>query len=382
MKTKEQLSKQLLDMKFVQTTANTFKKEVDGKMYLVDFKNKQVCRQEGEYGMTRIDNDEADATLMSLQELCEYVVEPTADDVPEEVKDEIVDQPIEEEIPAANNLVPIQTTQKHTIRGIKGIVPQLCECGKIKIGKKGQVTTSRHGNQFRPPSKLDHFEITTTEKQNDDYVIDHAVMATLPDNPTQIPVMLLYDSPDLNFFTSYAYYDSAQCQCRGDGEYAVKADGTQIECNPETCKFATTGKCKPNGVLSVVLRNAPRVGGVYKFRTTGWNSIRNLMSSIEFIHGLTGGRLVGLPLMLTLQQKTTVIPGTKTPTTIYHVNLEYMGTIEDLLNTAANRLATADQVAALEAKATEMRALPESAEECKDIVEEFYFNENCKYNQG
>jgi len=96
MKTKEQLSKQLLDMKFVQTTANTFKKEVDGKMYLVDFKNKQVCRQEGEYGMTRIDNDEEDATLVKLQELCDYVVEPTSDDVPEEVKAEIVDQPTEE----------------------------------------------------------------------------------------------------------------------------------------------------------------------------------------------------------------------------------------------------------------------------------------------
>src|SRR6056297_3980360 len=96
MKTKEEISKQLLDMKFVQTTANTFKKEVDRKMYLVDFKNKQVCRQEGEYGMTRIDNDEVDATLMRLQELCEYVVEPTADDVPEEVKDEIADQLDEE----------------------------------------------------------------------------------------------------------------------------------------------------------------------------------------------------------------------------------------------------------------------------------------------
>ena len=97
MKTKEELSKQLLDMKFAQTTANTFKKEVDGKMYLVDFKNKQVCRQEGEYGMTRIDNDEEDATLVKLQELCDYVVEPTSDDVPEEIKDDIVDQPTEQE---------------------------------------------------------------------------------------------------------------------------------------------------------------------------------------------------------------------------------------------------------------------------------------------
>lgn len=376
MKSKEELIPVLETKSFVNLNGNIWQCAREGKKYIVDFKNQEVCIAGGDDGLDRLYSVPDDDFLCRMQTLCEYVVEPTADDVPEECKADVASQNeriVEEEqavvevMPADVKVIP----NKVTIRGIKGIAPQLCECGKIKIGKKGNTASS---GRFRLPTKLDHFEITTTEKKNDDFVIDDAVMATLPENPTQIPVMLLYDAPDLNFFTSYAYYDSAQCQCRGDGEIAVKVDGTQIECNPETCKFATCvpAKCKPNGVLSVVLRNAPRVGGVYKFRTTGWNSIRNLMSSIEFIHGLTGGRLVGLPLMLTLQQKTTVIPNTKTATTIYHVNIEYMGTIEDLLNTAANRLATPEQVAALEARATEMRALPESTEECKDIVDEFY----------
>lgn len=270
------------------------------------------------------------------------------------------------------------STPRKPITRIKGIIPQLCERGHIKIGKKGKMTVSGKGNSFRPPQKLDHFVITTMNKTaDDDFVIDESIMKLLGNNPTEVPVTLVYDSPDLNFPTCYAYYDSAQCQCRGDGEIAVTVDGRQIQCNPEKCKNAISKKCKPNGVLSVILTNAPGVGGVYKFRTTGWNSIRNLMSSIEFIHGLVGGRIAGLPLMLTLQPKTTVIPGTKTPTTIYMVNLEYRGTIDQLMMLARNRLVSTEKMAELEEKAVGMLAEPESVEECKDIQEEFY-PENCE----
>ena len=262
---------------------------------------------------------------------------------------------------------------RRPITCIKGMPRQLCERGHIKIGKKGKMTTSNRGTLFRPPEKLDHFVVTTMNRTGeDDFETDENIMRILGDRPQEIPVTLVYDSPDLNFPTCYAYYDSAQCQCRGDGEYAITVDGRQIQCNPETCKNATSKKCKPNGVLSVILTNAPGVGGVYKFRTTGWNSIRNLMSSIEFIHGLVGGRLAGLPLMLTLHPKTTVIPGTKTPTTIYMVNLEYRGTIDELMHIARNRLISSEKMQEIEEKAVGMLAEPESVEECKDIQEEFY----------
>jgi hypothetical protein len=267
--------------------------------------------------------------------------------------------------------MPTATTP--IIHGIKNMGTQLCECGKIKIGMKGASTTSQKGNSFRPPQKLDHFLVTTTAKTaDDDFEEDTEIMVILGDSCKAIPVVLLYDEPSLNFMTSLAYYDSAKCQCRGNGEVAIKADGTQVECNPETCKFAKDKKCKPNGILSVVLQDAPRVGGVWKFRTTGWNSIRNLMSSIEFIHGLTGGRLAGLPLMLTLQPKSTIIPGTKTKTTIYMVNLEFRGTMGELIERATTRLNSPEQIARIEAKASEMLAIPESSDECQDVQDEFY----------
>jgi len=266
--------------------------------------------------------------------------------------------------------------QKKPRRTIRGLTPRLAECGKIKIGKKGEMTTSQKGNQFRPPEKLDHFIITTMDKVNDDFAPDQYIMTKLGDNCKEIPVRLPYDDPSLNFPTSYAYYDSAACKCRGDGETAINSDGETIECNPETCPNIKDKKCKPNGVLSLILDDAPRVGGVYKFRTTGWNSINNIFSSMEFIRGLTNGLLAFLPLSLTLTPKTTVIPGKKTQTTIYMVNLEYRGSLQEMANaiqqTMNTRALTQYSVKDFEKLAEEALALPEAPDECKAIVEEFY----------
>jgi|GEM_PF-3569801 len=270
-----------------------------------------------------------------------------------------------------------QAIVKRPSRTIRGLTPRLAECGKIKIGKKGEVKTSAKGNQFRAPEKIDHFIVTTMEKTgNDDFAPDMEIMKKLKDNCKEIPVRLPYDDPSLNFPTSYAFYDSAACQCRGDGITAITSDGNCIDCNPETCPNVKDKKCKPNGVLSLILDDAPRVGGVYKFRTTGWNSINNIFSSMEFIRGLTNGLLAGLPLMLTLTPKHTVIPGTRTSTTIYMVNLEYRGSLHDMVTaiqqTMNTRALMQYSVKDFEKLAEEALSLPEAPEECKAIVEEFY----------
>lgn len=270
---------------------------------------------------------------------------------------------------------PVVTARKPN-RTIRGLTPRLAECGKIKIGRKGEMTSTATGKQFRLPEKIDHFLITTMDKVNDDFAPDAYLMKTLGENCREIPVRLPYDDPSLNFPTSYAYYDSAACKCRGDGLIALNSDGETIECNPETCPNIQNKKCKPNGVLSLILDDAPRVGGVYKFRTTGWNSINNIFSSMEFIRGLTNGLLAGLPLMLTLTPKHTVIPGTRTSTTIYMVNLEYRGSLQDMVNaiqqTMNTRALMQYSVKDFEKLAEESLALPEAPDECKAIAEEFY----------
>lgn len=266
-------------------------------------------------------------------------------------------------------------------RAIKGLTPSLAECGKIKIGVKGETRKGK-GGEYRLPKKLDYFIVTTMEKGDpkkgelDDFITDTGIMGKLGANCREIPVRLPYDDPSLNFPTSYAYYDSAACQCRGDGEVALTSMGELIECHPETCPNVKSKKCKPNGILSVILDDAPRVGGVYKFRTTGWNSINNLISSMELIRGLTNGFLAGLPLMLTLTPKHVTVPGSKATTIIYMVNLEYRGSLADMAKaikqTMDTRALMQYSVKDFEKLAEEALSLPEAPEECKDIVEEFY----------
>jgi len=262
-------------------------------------------------------------------------------------------------------------------RVIKGLTMRLAECGKIKIGIKGKMVTSKKGTQFRPPQKLDHFVVTTMDKsEDDDFSPDPYLMSKYGDKCREIPVRLPYDDPSLNFPTSLAYYDSSACKCRGDRELAITSEGQIIPCDPVTCKYAQEDKCKPYGVLSVMLDDAPTVGGVYKFRTTGWNSINNLLSSMELIRGLTNGLLAGLPLMLTLTPKHTTVPNTKTPTIIYMANLVYRGSLPEMAKTIKQTLDTRIllqySVKDFEKLAEEALSLPEAPEECKDIVEEFY----------
>jgi len=67
-----------------------------------------------------------------------------------------------------------------------------------------------------------------------------------------------------------------------------------------------------------------------------------------------------------------VIPGTKNTTKIYMVNIEYRGTMVELLSRADTRYVSTEKIAQIEADASEMLAIPESPEECQDVQEEFY----------
>jgi hypothetical protein len=93
---------------------------------------------------------------------------------------------------------------------IMGLIPSLMEVGKIKIGVKGAMMESTTGTEFRPPKKLDHFIITTNERdEHGDFRIDEPLMESLKKskraikdasgNLIGIPVRLLYNDIDLNF---------------------------------------------------------------------------------------------------------------------------------------------------------------------------------------
>lgn len=273
---------------------------------------------------------------------------------------------------------------------IKGLIPTLPERGKIKIGTRGEMRKSARGTEFQPPQKLDHFVVTTLQRGDDgNFIPDETLMARLGDKPTEIPVRLLYDDPALNFPTRYACFVGRSLWCSGDGEVAIRAPATptgqpqQVDCTCERADPAYKGndKCKMNGSLSVLIEGAGGIGGVWKFRTTSYNSIVGIMSTLAFIRSMTGGVLANIPLKLKVQPKQAAAPDGN-PVTIYVVSLEFDGDMPGLQEIAhgiaLGRAKMNISIEHIEDEARRMLALaapshvPLAGDDANDVIEEFY----------
>lgn len=264
---------------------------------------------------------------------------------------------------------------------IKTLAPGLVERGKIKIGEKGKTIKSARGVEFQPPKKLDHFVITTTERGPDgNFLRDENVHAELGDAPTRIPVRLLYDDVELNYQSRFVAYDGRKLARVCDGEMCEmrSPDGTRTEV-PCVCAGRDPfddGVCKPYSVLSVILDNSESLGGVWKFRSTSYNTARGLLASMLLIQRVSGGHLAGIPLDLVVGPKQVENPRDGKQQTIYVVHLEYRGNIDDLQNCGhqlavqnASRLAHIRQI---EANARELLSAPDVEIDDEDTVPEFF----------
>ena len=277
-----------------------------------------------------------------------------------------------------------QTTDKGTSLIIKGLSPGLPERGKIKIGYKGKTITSAKGNDFQPPKKLEHFLITTLERDKDgNFKRDTAIHKIIGEKPKEIPVKLIFNDLSLNFQCRYVCYHGRSLFCSGDGEFALRREEkdkpkVKIECPCERIdpEYGNDDVCKPNGVLSVLIDiDKTVIGGVWKFRTTSYNSIRGILSSLQLISHITGGQLSGIPLKLKISPKATTIPGTDKTTTVHVVGLEFDGDVNLLQKTAYDRLLNDNsylqRVGLIEAQTRRVINV-ESIEGDEDSVDEFY----------
>lgn len=306
----------------------------------------------------------------------------------------------------------LATTQPKTMM-IKNLCPGLQEVGKVKIGNKGAKRTSGSGSEWQPPQKLDHFLITTLERGNDgNYVLDQRLHQKFGTAPKSIPVRLIYDDIALNFATRYICYYGKTVFCSGDGEYAqrLQKGGTHITracpCGRQDPKYAgddgqngpdeiggsnTKGKCKINGILSFIIDGADSVGGVWKFRTTSYNTVVGIMSSLALISRITGGRLAGIPLNMTVSPKTTQDPIKGGQVTVYVVGLTFAGNMETLRNTGY-QIAMDEAKHGISMKDIESRAIqllsyvPSGGglgeESDIEVVEEFYPEEAQTIHSG
>ena len=275
---------------------------------------------------------------------------------------------------------------------VKNIMPGLTERGKIKIGRKG-AQRSKGDKTWQQPEKLDHFIVTKLERGIDNnFVIDADIHKLLGgEKPKRIPIQLLYNDLSLNFQCRYTCYYGKTLFCTGDGENARQATDKKGSVKEVACtcyrqdptfagdegKSAGTGKCKINGVLSCVIQGADSVGGVWKFRTTGWNSTVGILSSLSFIKTLTGGHLAGLPLVTTIQPKVATNPISGESVTIQVVGIEFAGSMADLqkttLSLATQNAAFFARLASVETEAQKMLSVDaDIIDNAGDIVDEFF----------
>jgi len=203
------------------------------------------------------------------------------------------------------------------------------------------------------------------------------------DNCTEIPIRLLYNDIELNFPTFYAKYARSGIKIRGDGEnwtvYGVDADGkgTREEVfDPNNERgFLDDPDVKPHGILTVLVEGQNSVGGVFKFRTTSWNSINNILSSLALIKNMCG-MLTYIPLKLVLRKKEVQPRDMSRKTWIPAVSIEFRGSIEELQTTAAEvmRLTTGaqrEEMKQIEEAVREHLGEEESIDVQKDIASEF-----------
>jgi hypothetical protein len=264
---------------------------------------------------------------------------------------------------------------------IKGIKPQMRERGRITIGKKGAPNASGRG---RKTVRFDHFVFTTTDKDEttDDYILDDAMNERYGKDCREIPVRFLSDNITEIFHTSYMKYTASGLKLMGDGENWIQynADGTRTYITDPNGDhgFLDDPDVKPHGILTVLVDGQEGVGSVYRWRTTGWNSINGMLASLALCSEIakrSGGRIAFLPMMLVYSTKWVTPKGQSTKKKIPVITCEFRGTIEQLQERsrdAMQYLSSPDtpDVAQL-ASANMYDVDDETLEEQKDVAGEF-----------
>lgn len=257
-----------------------------------------------------------------------------------------------------------------------GLSERLGEIGKIKIGGKGEMRKSKNNKDFRLPVKYEHFVVTTTERGADgNFVTDAKIMKLLGEKPKEIPIRLPFDDIDMNFHTSFQRYDGKKLKCKGDGEKAEwkKDDGETktIKCDPETCKYFQAEKCKVSGILSCMIPLSMEIGGIYRFRTHGWNSVSNILAALKYLASNTNGILQGLPLKLKMVKKSTEEHGNVNVVTLTIDGIELLEMRNAALIEYENRMKLGIDMKKIENEARKSGVMDDK-DDPEDISEEFY----------
>lgn len=190
---------------------------------------------------------------------------------------------------------------------LKGLAITPPVLGRISIGR----VVEKNGKRL--PEKDDQFTITTQVQSRDGWMLhpyDDALRQGLNSSKLRtIPIRMLFNDPALNLRSEYCLFDreNGRPLCVGNGETCRRysQEGVQsLPCpSPDGCEFAKGG-CKPYGRLNVKIGDEDDLG-TFIFRTSGYNSIRNLTARLHYYQAASGNLLACLPLLLQLRGKST-----------------------------------------------------------------------------
>ncbi len=263
---------------------------------------------------------------------------------------------------------------------IKGLALTPPVIGRISIGR----VVEKNGKRL--PEKDDEFTLTSQIQHKEGWIthpLDEALRGSSGAKLRSIPIKLLFDDPDLNMRANYTLFNrtTGRPMCVGNGETCRRAtaEGIQtFECRtPDGCELAQGNQCKPYGRLNVRIGDEDELG-TFIFRTTGFNSIRTLMTRMRYLHAVSGGLLAALPLELRLRGKSTT---QSHRSSVFYVDLTLRPsvTLAEAINSARQERAAHEasglKQADLDNAAREGLALgtfEESMEESVAVVEEFY----------
>lgn len=212
-----------------------------------------------------------------------------------------------------------------------------------------------------------------------------------------IPIRVLFNDPALNLRANYTLFDRATARplCVGDGQACKRMTAKGIEASPcegpDLCALAIEGGCKPFGRFHMRIDhpdNHADALSTFVLRTTGINSLRTLMTRMQYLQAASGGLLAYLPLKLRLRAKSTAMSH-RTP--IYYVDLGIRNgmPLDAAISQAAQAAEYAQKVGhdqeALEHAARDGYALglfEELEQEATEIVQEFYSQATEPMGQG
>ena len=190
---------------------------------------------------------------------------------------------------------------------IKGLAITPPVLGRISIGK----VVEKNGKRL--PEKDDEFTLTTQVQSKGQWIkhpLDEELRQGDANKLRIIPIHLLFNDPDLNFRANYSMFDhkTGRPVCVGNGETCKRmmAQGmATLPCpSPMACEYGQAGYCKAYGRLNVIIGDEDELG-TFVFRTTGYNSIRTLLSRLHYFSAVSNNQLASLPLALRIRGKST-----------------------------------------------------------------------------